>query len=495
MDASLKELSKLEKSQVYPSAGDSSSSTHRTVSDTLESLLDSLQSLKQRVVTESNPQVLRELPDLVESKKKEVDERQKEVHASLGKLGKAIDKETGVDIPFQLREQLVEMHRILNALEAEDINPALEWVNNNRQFLSSRSSPLEFHLHRSHYLRLLFSPTHPSSLTALEYIKSISPTLYSAHANEIHKLVTCMIYLPPSRLALSPYAEFINPNIHVEVGLEFVQEYCANLGLSKQLPLRIVGDIGGGGALSRIEKGRKVMRERKSEWSQTNELPIEIPLPVENRYHSIFACPVSKEQSTETNPPMMMGCGHVVNKDSLDKLRKSAGRVKCPYCPVESFASTFQFFKNDLTFQDILQIALAAPGTLYNSSLANFIERQLNLKIVNCRIASLTVGRDPLGTKAATMLSGLGTRIMAMNEVYRYLHDGDSILVINRQPTLHKVSMVARETRMLWEEKTIQMHYANCGSISYSKHWQSILVPTSGKPMRDLIQDHTAVGL
>jgi hypothetical protein len=54
---------------------------------------------------------------------------------------------------------------------------------------------------------------------------------------------------------------------------------------------------------------------------------IEIPLPPENRYHSVFACPVSKDQSTEQNPPMMMSCGHVVSKDSLQKLSKTSGYV------------------------------------------------------------------------------------------------------------------------------------------------------------------------
>lgn len=54
---------------------------------------------------------------------------------------------------------------------------------------------------------------------------------------------------------------------------------------------------------------------------------IEIPLPPENRYHSVFACPVSKDQSTEQNPPMMMSCGHVVSKDSLQKLSKTNGYV------------------------------------------------------------------------------------------------------------------------------------------------------------------------
>lgn len=54
-------------------------------------------------------------------------------------------------------------------------------------------------------------------------------------------------------------------------------------------------------------------------------MKIEIPLPVENRYHSVFACPVSKEQATEANPPMMLNCAHVITKDSLQKLSKPGG--------------------------------------------------------------------------------------------------------------------------------------------------------------------------
>ena len=81
-------------------------------------------------------------------------------------------------------------------------------------------------------------------------------------------------YLPITRLQNSPYADLASPSLHSDLEPLFAKEYCANLGMSRQVPLRVVGDIGGGGALARIEKGRKVMREKKGGWSQTDELPV-----------------------------------------------------------------------------------------------------------------------------------------------------------------------------------------------------------------------------
>jgi DNA-directed RNA polymerase beta' subunit len=56
---------------------------------------------------------------------------------------------------------------------------------------------------------------------------------------------------------------------------------------------------------------------------------------------------------------------------------------------------------------------------------------------------------------------GLFTRTPAVNKkVYRHLRDGD-VLILNRQPTLHKPSMMVHRARVLQGEKTIRMHYAN----------------------------------
>ena len=52
-------------------------------------------------------------------------------------------------------------------------------------------------------------------------------------------------------------------------------------------------------------------------------------------------------------------------------------------------------------------------------------------------------------------------------KVYRHLVDGDMLLV-NRQPTLHKPGIMAHRARVLRhvKEQTIRLSYANCSSYN-----------------------------
>jgi hypothetical protein len=148
------------------------------------------------------------------------------------------------------------------------------WSMRNRPFLKSRSSPLEFYLHRSQYIRLLLASEPPNQVSAISYANATLRPFFNEHPTEFRRLMACILFLPEARLRTSPYADLASPSVHADLEPLFAKEYCASLGMSRQVPLRVVGDIGGGGALARIEKGRKVMRERKSEWSQTHELPV-----------------------------------------------------------------------------------------------------------------------------------------------------------------------------------------------------------------------------
>ena len=111
------------------------------------------------------------------------------------------------------------------------------------------------------------------------------------------------------------------------------------------------------------------------------------------------------------------------------------------------------------------------------------------------------------------------TRTPQLNrKVYRHLSDGD-IVILNRQPTLHKPSMMCHRVRVLKGDKVIRMHYANCNSYNadfdgdeMNMHFpQSLnaqaearmiantdnqyLTPTSGNPLRGLIQDHVVAAV
>ncbi|KAG2223195.1 hypothetical protein INT45_011541 [Circinella minor] len=111
------------------------------------------------------------------------------------------------------------------------------------------------------------------------------------------------------------------------------------------------------------------------------------------------------------------------------------------------------------------------------------------------------------------------TRTQTINKkVFRHLRNGD-MLLLNRQPTLHKPSIMAHKARVLPGEKTIRMHYANCNTYNadfdgdeMNMHFpqneiaraeasfiantdNQYLVPTSGNPLRGLIQDHVVSGV
>lgn len=188
---------------------------------------------------------------------------------------------------------------------------APRWAEANRSFLESRYSPLEFYLHRSQYIRLLLATHPPDVPTALAYAKANFSPFYARYSEEIKRLMSCVIYLPIARLQCSPYADITSTTLHLDLEPMFAKEYCASLGMSRQVPLRVVGDIGGGGALARIEKGRKVMRERKSEWSQSNELMVRCDQPLSFCVLTIILCLCHRSRYPSLSRIDTTQCSHV----------------------------------------------------------------------------------------------------------------------------------------------------------------------------------------
>lgn len=96
--------------------------------------------------------------------------------------------------------------------------------------------------------------------------------------------------------------------------------------------------------------------------------------------------------------------------------------------------------------------------------------RQLFLYVTGANQIETSDGKiiklDKLSTqervaKAKLLLASPGIK------VYRHLIDGD-VLLVNRQPTLHKPGIMAHKARILKhvKEQTLRMNYANCNAYN-----------------------------
>jgi hypothetical protein len=240
----------------------------------------------------------------------------------------------------ELQDKFAEMYEILQQLKAQNLLPAIEWARSNSAELEARGSNLEFELSKLQYVWLFKGPAvnnlpddqHNGRAGALAYARQHFGRFQARHLREIQQLASAMVFAP--NLPTSPYHQtFAISTAFADVAASFTREFCSLLGLSAESPLYLAVTAGAL-ALPRLMKYMLATRSKGTEWTTAQELPFETPLPESMLFHSIFVCPVSKEQTTEDNPPMVIPCGHMLARETLQKLCKGS-RFKCPYCPSE----------------------------------------------------------------------------------------------------------------------------------------------------------------
>lgn len=237
-----------------------------------------------------------------------------------------------------LQEKFTDMYSILQDLRLHNLMPAIGWAHENSAALEARGSNFEFELSKLQYVWLFKGPgtnqlpddQYNGRSGALLYARQNFARFQSRHLKEIQQLASAMVYAP--NLSQSPYRSvFASDTAFSDVAASFTREFCSLLGLSAESPLYVAATAGSL-ALPRLLKYTSAARAKGTAWTTADELAFETPLPRRMVYHSIFVCPVSKEQTTEANPPMMIPCGHVLARETLQKLCKGT-RFKCPYCP------------------------------------------------------------------------------------------------------------------------------------------------------------------
>ncbi|KAK4799435.1 hypothetical protein SAY86_024800 [Trapa natans] len=246
-------------------------------------------------------------------------------------IGDSLVNEAGEPQAAALRSQFLEFHQILEALKEKNIYPALKWIIANREKLTNSGLNLELKLRKVQFMETLQNGTQAE---ALNYARAHLAPLALFNLEEIQKLMACLLW--QGRFESSPYSDLKDPTQWAKITEELNRQFCSLMGQPYSSPLTMAVSAGFE-ALPTLLKLANVMAAKKPEWQAMMHLPVPVDLGNEFQFHSIFVCPVSRDQGSEENPPMLLPCGHAICNQSIMKLSKSNSpeNFKCPYCKAD----------------------------------------------------------------------------------------------------------------------------------------------------------------
>eukprot|EP00633_Aureoumbra_lagunensis_P007524 CAMPEP_0197308692 /NCGR_PEP_ID=MMETSP0891-20130614/7125_1 /TAXON_ID=44058 ORGANISM="Aureoumbra lagunensis, Strain CCMP1510" /NCGR_SAMPLE_ID=MMETSP0891 /ASSEMBLY_ACC=CAM_ASM_000534 /LENGTH=1612 /DNA_ID=CAMNT_0042793255 /DNA_START=472 /DNA_END=5310 /DNA_ORIENTATION=+ len=169
-------------------------------------------------------------------------------------------------------------------------------------------------------------------------------------------------------------------------------------------------------------------------------------------------------------------------------------------------------YPEPVTPHNVEALRLAVENGAHNWPGANYVELKPGRRILLDRQS-----KESRMAMAKQLLTPPGQK------VGRHLIDRDYVLV-NRQPTLHRPGIMAHRVKVLRaaslaDQQTIRMHYANCNAYNADFDGDEVnihfpqnelaraeashlaathhnyIIPTSGKPLRGLIQDHVVAAV
>jgi hypothetical protein len=238
---------------------------------------------------------------------------------------------------------------------------------------------------KSHFMSVQLAQAYLRDTTGA-VVKAIASSTGDATAVEqhlAHLATVCMFAraaatsgatgnLQPPQWNKQPYAAFFAPELLSNTKSAFISACCAVLGLSYESPLHQIMRAATialpyllqyqqMATLTHDGDGKPEYESLLDRYAVDGEVPVEAPMPPDLQFHSVFVCPVSKQQCDPAeNPPMLLACGHVraqphflakytvigfhsvsacvlqvISEESMQRIASTRVRFKCPTCPVQ----------------------------------------------------------------------------------------------------------------------------------------------------------------
>lgn len=214
----------------------------------------------------------------------------------------------------KLQQQFAEMYHILHQLrDKRNLQPAIQWARDRSHLLEARGSNLDFELCRLQFVSHFVNHTQDKNndddddmderpngpLHAWDYARREFSRFHPRYARDVQQLMGAMAYW--QNIQDSPYRRyFYNDSAWEEVAHSFNREFCSLLGLSADSPLFIAATAGAI-ALPYLLKLQTIMKEKRTEWTTQNELPVRLLL-----YNHPSHSPTLTLDSGRNPPPLLV---------------------------------------------------------------------------------------------------------------------------------------------------------------------------------------------
>lgn len=224
--------------------------------------------------------------------------------------------------------QFRRLHEIVEQLRLRRLDAALAWVG---EHCDDGDNALLFQLHEVAFLELLLGADGRRE-AALAYGRAHMGAFVASHWRRVGYLFSAALF-DKVELPTSPYAKLAAEygdawqRAAVAVSVAFARVCGVPETPTLVVALRCAWPVV-------PALGKLVALKRRGLAADAST--VALPLADNERYHTVFACPVTRAQTAANNPPTMLPCRHVLARDSAVQLINRSNMIKCPYCPMQT---------------------------------------------------------------------------------------------------------------------------------------------------------------
>ena len=264
---------------------------YNNIETNLDNIIEQIQTMISNASEFDNQTIKTNVRDTIKSLAKQSGDKHKDLHGSISKIGKTIDKcfhsdfgnvpifelfdkpeklkliymiicedlyrQGRMSIAQKLIEEtnlndndlfnvektyLEEINMILENLREKNLKPALEWCQKNRDELNKSGSLLEFHLHKMRFLQLLQQGDFNQAKIYLTNLRQYS-ILNGQCEESVNELMGALVFAQRDLLK-SPYKYLLEPHLWLQLSELFMQQAFQQIGLAQDSPLYVVMKIG-----------------------------------------------------------------------------------------------------------------------------------------------------------------------------------------------------------------------------------------------------------